>query len=153
KTIPVTSVRFAIANLKSLNGTGWIKYKDNRRSSGRTVLENDQYLINLDPIADFKTASSSLHELGGYVITYHGELIKKKGSLTFDESHDVLDCLRVFLSFLNGRRCAPLFREGIFQGEVVWQDYGNYITDAYKSCFSFKPYNTTDLCSYGWTKF
>jgi len=34
-----------------------------------------------------------------------------------------------------------------------WQDYGNYITDAYKSCFSFKPYNTTDLCSYGWTKF
>jgi hypothetical protein len=153
KTVPVTSVRFAVANLKSLNGTGWIKYKGEKRSSGRATLESDEYVINLDPIPDFKASSNSLHELGGYAITYHGELTKKKGSLTYEESHDVLDCLRVYLSFLNGRRCAPLFREGMFEGKVTWQDYGNYITDAYKSCFSFKPYNTNDLCGQGWTKF
>jgi len=130
KSIPVSKVRFSIPNFKDFFG---LSVRDGSWSGkNRIKFENDDYLIIIDKRRDFKEAKESLSSKGGYLNLWNGELIKKKGNIVFDHLEDVQHCFSTFLSFLNGRRCSLLFKQGFHENEIVWTDYSDYFVDIYK---------------------
>ncbi len=155
KTIPVEKIGFSIPNFRSFLGT--IVKKDigtSRRSSmSRLELENDDYIILIDKGIDYEVKRKSLEQNGGYIITHHGELEIKKGSLRLEETYDILYCLNTFITFLNGRRTAALFLQGVFEDDVVWTDYSNKIIDPYKHVHSWAQEYTTEGLNELWQSF
>jgi len=135
RTIAVNKIAFAVPNLREFDGEP-VRYQNNDSKGAtrnRMVLENDDYKIILDKDLNFKNKESSLNATGGYHLLYSGELTKNKGSLALNEVADVFQCLSNFLSFLNGRRTSPLFRQGVVEDEVLWCDYSSYFVDMHKS--------------------
>ncbi|MCW3806832.1 hypothetical protein [Plebeiibacterium marinum] len=142
KTISVTKVNFAIPNLKDFLGSS-VKSENKegsvQLSKSRLVFENEDYLIIIDKSLTFKKLNEELAHKGGYAILYAGELTKKNGSISHDELQELIHCFSVFLTFLNGRRCAPLFLQGIHENDVLWTDFTSYNVDQYKSIVSWSP--------------
>lgn len=149
KTIPVEKIIFSVPNLREFLGDSVKKSSKEQIKpfKNRILLETDKYQITLDKCHDFKERSESLTKNGGYNILYGGEIISKKGSITHDNSKDIILCLNTFLTFLNGRQTSALFIQGIFANELIWQDYTCYNVDIYKSVnswpqnFSFTDFN------------
>lgn len=139
KSISVTMVRFAIPNLRSFNGdvTKESIETGNRISRTRITLENEEYLIVIDKRYKYEEFRESLKNKGGYILLYSGELIKKKGNLRLEELNDLFRCFSIFLWFLNGRRCSPLFIQGVFEDEVIWTEYSRNHVDQFKSVISW----------------
>ncbi|PSR51879.1 hypothetical protein AHMF7605_28625 [Adhaeribacter arboris] len=140
KCIPVTKVRFAIPNLRELNGQPTKKSTRTERKSNnsRTLFENDEYIIIIDQHPDYKKLCDSLKAQGGYLILYSGELIKKKGAaIHFDEIGNVFRCFSNLLSFINGRKCSTLFLQGTYEDEIIWTDYTPYSVAQYKTVISW----------------
>jgi hypothetical protein len=141
KSIPVTKVRFAIPNLRSFYGDitrANIGIGD-RISRTRVTFENDDYLIFIDkrPRNEFDEFRKELESKGGFIILYSGELIRKKGDIRLDELDNLFRCFSNFLWFLNGRRCSPLFIQGIFENDVIWAEYSRNHVDQHKNVFSW----------------
>jgi hypothetical protein len=138
-SISVNKFLFSIPNLREFHGQLFKVINDDGifTSRGRITLENDDYLIIIDKSKDYKNLSKSLHEKGGFLILYDGEISGKKGPMTFEDSNNIVHCLGAFLSFLNGRRTSPFFIHGIYEKEVKWCNYTNYIIDDYKSVHSW----------------
>jgi hypothetical protein len=135
KSIPVSSVRFTIPNLRHLMGLQVKRLQNEviKSSNSRIELNNSDYRITIDKSFEFQELQELLEANGGYVTLYSGELIRKKGSIRFDEVQDLIHCLSIFLSFLNGRRCSPYFHQGLHEGNVIWTDFTAYNVDQYKS--------------------
>lgn len=133
KTIPVSKIKFCIPNFREFLGISVKKITKSNRSTlrNRLILENDKYKITIDKRFEYKKLYSSVTENGGYIITHSGELISKKGALTFENSKEILHCLNLFLSFLNGKRTSAILIHGIFDNEKIWCDYSNYYVDRY----------------------
>jgi hypothetical protein len=134
KSIAVEKLIFAVPNLRDFHGLP-VKSKTEKKFhvlSNRLRLENDTFLINIDKCIDYKEKIRSLEEKGGYNILYYGELISKKGSIKLDDSSEIFHCLATFLTFLNGRRISVFFIQGIFEEEVIWCDYTDYVLDSFK---------------------
>lgn len=41
----------------------------------------------------------------------------------------------------------------MFEGKVIWEDYGSYLTDPYGKSFSFKPILSEQLLRQSWSVF
>lgn len=104
---------------------------------GRLILENEAYLILIDQCQNFKEASESLKEKGGYVILYDGEITSKKGPLKYEDARDLFYCFNTFMTFLNGKRTSAMFQHGKFDDEIKWRDYTAYFVDQHKSVQSW----------------
>ena len=135
KSVPVTKIHFSIPNLREFHGlpVKKISKKNLSTSMNRLRFEDDNYVINIDKCHDYKERKKSLEEKGGYIILYAGELTPKKGSISYSDTKDILYCLDTFLTFLNGRRTAALFIQGIHDNKTIWCDYTDYFTDSYKA--------------------
>jgi len=134
KSIAVSKVIFAVPNLRDFFGLPVKKINDTdiKLSRSRLRFENDNYIIVLDKSNEYKNLKKSLQAKGGYVTLYSGEVSKKRGNFNFEEQQKLFHCFLTFLGFLNGRRCSPLFRQGIFNSRTIWCDYTSYLTDQYK---------------------
>lgn len=134
KSITVSKVIFAVPNFRDFFGLPVKKINDTgiKLSRSRLRFENDNYIIVLDKSNEYKSLKKSLCFKGGYILLYSGEIIKKKGNINFEKLQKLFSCFSTFLSFLNGRRCSPLFRQGIFNSRIIWCDYTSYLTDQYK---------------------
>ena len=134
KSITVSKVIFAVPNLRDFFGLPVKKINDTgiKLSRSRLRFENENYIIVLDKSNEYKNLKKSLRFKGRYVLLYSGEIIKKKGNINFEKLQKLFSCFSTFLSFLNGRRCSPLFRQGIFNSRIIWCDYTSYLTDQYK---------------------
>lgn len=134
KSIPVEKLRFSIPNLRGFHGIPVKKLTATNLSisKGRIRLENDNYVILIDKSPNYKKLKESLEEKGGYIILYGGELTSKKGAIKFEDSKDIIHCLDTFLNFLNGRRTAALFIQGIYEDQIKWCDYSDYTVDTFK---------------------
>lgn len=137
KTIPVSKLNFAVANMREFHGSS-IKTEAGY-TSGRLLLENDEYLVVIDKRSDYSERNFMLRHKGGYLILYTGELSSKKGHFTQVDVGDILLSLSTFLNFLNGRRCSPIFRSGVFEDETKWCDYTAYHVDQFKFINSWAP--------------
>ena len=155
KTIPISKIIFAIPNLKYFRGLP-VKQTSSKGITAhrsRLIFESEDYVITIDKCVDFEAKNKFLSAKGGYILLYEGELIKKKGNLTFDNSKDLLLCFSTFLSFLNGRRVSPLFRQGIFKDKEIWTDYTGYFVDQYKSVYSWPQSHSIDGLDELWQNF
>lgn len=139
ETVAVDKIKFCIPNFREFLGA--IVKKTDGTISGtyknRIILDNDKYSIIIDKCLSYKASVDLLNENGGYLVLYSGELKAKKGTLTFQNSKEILHCLSVFLSFLNGRRTSALFTHGIYEENALWIDYSNYHVDSYDKLSSW----------------
>jgi hypothetical protein len=138
RSIPVEQVKFSIPNLREFHGS--ITKKVNKKSSftnNRIVFKSGTYEIIIDKQPDYKELKEKLKEKGGYIIQYSGLLTNSGKPLYLHLLDDILLCFNNFLWFLNGRRSSAIFRQGIFDNQVVWTDYTHYNTDIYKSVQSW----------------
>ena len=134
-SISVEKIKFSIPNLREFHGmpVKRVNEKNISTSMDRLVLEDETYEIIIEKCSDFKRRKENLEEKGGYIILYNGELIGKKAQLNHADTRDLFHCLDTFLTFLNGRRTSALFIQGIFEEQIIWTDYTNYLVDSYKS--------------------
>lgn len=156
KSISVSRINFTIPNLTELWGNLVKVINENggvQLCKNRIVFENDEYIIKIDKSSKFTTLNSELTKKGGYVILYAGEIFKKKGSIQHDQLKELIYSFSVFLSFLNGRRCSPLFLQGIHNNEVIWTDFSAYNTDQFKSVMSWCPKFSIDGMNELWQQF
>lgn len=130
KSIAVEKIRFDIPNFKEF--FGFVVKKGNQTSRNRIHFENEVFSITIDKNINFNDKFEKLNEKGGYISLYSGELEIKKGSITYDKATQILRSFGTFLSFINGRRIAPIFYSGIFQEEIIWTDFSNYDIPIYK---------------------
>ncbi|MDR6845936.1 HEPN domain-containing protein [Flavobacterium granuli] len=139
ETIPVDKLKFCIPNFRDFSGNivKSITETTKKTYKNRIVLENDKYSIIIDKCFDYKKSVELLNDNGGYLILYSGELKAKKGTLTFQNSKEILHCLNIFLCFLNGRRTSALFIHGVYEENTLWVDYSNYNVDSYDKLSSW----------------
>lgn len=156
RAISVSDVNFVIPNFRYVYGDPVKEIDDNGRIQcyrSRLILENENYTITLDSSSNFDTLDKELKEKGGYVTLNMGELKKKDGSITHNELQSLIYCFSTFLTFLNGRRCAPLFLQGKYEGDVIWTDFTSYQVDQYKTVDSWMPHAPIDGLNELWREF
>lgn len=151
KSISVPSIEFEVCNLREFFG----RSNTSNFSSKHLLLENDQFRIQLFKHIDFSNKSKELKWNGSYQALYTGLLnpINSNASLTYEGTQEIFTCLFLFLSFLNGRRCSPIFRKGIFEDEVVWSDFTPYHVDKFKSATNWPPQIDTSEIESLWKNF
>lgn len=155
KSISVKKIAFSIPNFRSFIGSSVKKMSDNNRRilMNRLKLENDDYIIFIDKCLDYDAKLKSLNDNGGYIILYYGELKRKEGPVKIEDTKDVFHCLNTFITFLNGRRTAAIFSQGIYEHDVMWTDYSRKNIDPYKDIQSWTPKFTTEGFDVLWKKF
>ncbi|MBB2151635.1 hypothetical protein [Pedobacter gandavensis] len=151
KSISVPSIEFEVCNLREFFG----RSSAANFSGKHLLLENDQFKIQLFKHIDFSNKSKELKWKGSYQALYSGllEPINSKASLTYEGTQEIFTCLFLFLSFLNGRRCSPIFRKGIFQDKAVWSDFTPYHVDKFKSVTNWPPQIDTAEIESLWKNF
>ena len=156
KTIPISKIAFSIPNFRDIFGLP-IKFINEKGGyfSGRNrlILENKDYIITIDKHKDYKKSLELLSAKGGYILLYSGEIKKKFGHITFEDSNKLHHCLSTYLSFLNGQRCFPLFLQGIHEDEIVWTDYTGYTSDLFKHVHSWPQKFAIEGLSELWNEF
>lgn len=139
-TEKVEKITFLLPNFLVYN-SGILRSEENNRNSpmGKLTLETDDFLITIDQSANHKNEIQELKRTGGYHCLHIGEIIHKNKLINLNETNEVLAALTSFLSFVNGRRTAPLFLEGFKNGENVFTVFQIPKIDTYKSGFSWLP--------------
>ncbi|KOP38059.1 hypothetical protein DBB36_20050 [Flavobacterium sp. WLB] len=134
QSIAVEKIVFSIPNMREFSGINIKKATRDKTWTGanRLKFENDKYLILIDKKLNYDNLKKELNEKGGYLILYDGELTCKKGSISYEDTKDILYCLDTFMTFINGRRTSAIFIHGIHDGAVIWQDFTNYDIDIYE---------------------
>lgn len=145
-------VSFSVPNLKPISGEAVKKITSTniRTSRSRIKLKNNEWNITIDKDIQYDNLKKELDIIGGYNILYSGNIIKNNNEkFTFKESNEILSCLDVFLSFINGRRLSCLFSTGFNEGSKNWTDYSAKQVAAYKkniTSFHFnRNVNSLDL--------
>lgn len=135
KSINVTKIKFSIPNLRDFLGEP-VKVQEARNVgtyTNRILLENDEFVVKIDKNLKFTEHLNSLKSRGGYIILYNGEILaKKRRDINYNTLANLIPCLSKFLSFLNGRRTAPLFFQGIHDDKIIWTSFTGYPIDQYK---------------------
>jgi hypothetical protein len=154
-SIPVTSIKFSVANLRSFNGTVTKAIENNKElfSNNRLTFSHQGYIITLDKSTNFKKDYDSLESEGGYQILYAGEITSAKGSMKLADIDDLIHSFSTFITFLNGRRCSLLFLTGIYEDQLVWQDFTPRFTDQYQYVTSWPPLQSTVGLNDAWQNF
>lgn len=150
KSITASGISFSIPNLLNL----WEDMIVIETEEIKGILfENDNFRIIIKKRNQFSDLKEYLYKIGGYMLLYDGEIINKKGHISLDDLNDVLQGFSTFLSFINGRRCSPLFRKGIFEDNLLWSDYTDYLVDQYKDVNSWVSTKSTKGLNELWYKF
>jgi hypothetical protein len=139
KSISVEHINFSIPNLMAIHGTQVVHEESSTAIFSRSIFESNGYKITIDGIPHINSKLEELKYIGGYLITYGGRIEKTNGSITSDEADDVLEAFGVFISFLNGKQVNAFFRQGCFEGEVIWTNYRNYIVATYSDVWHIYP--------------
>jgi hypothetical protein len=89
------------------------------------------------------------------LILANGELTRKGNEqIQYNDAKEILHAFSMYLSFLNGRRCSPLFRQGVHDNTVLWTDFnGGYQNSQYKYVQTWPLENSVDGLSEAWANF
>jgi hypothetical protein len=153
-TIPVSSIEFAIPNIREWMGEA-VKEDigSGKVNKARITLSTDKYTIKLDKLPDYKKRAELLANSGGYMLLYTGCIVKNKGTISNKEMVEWMDRLHHFLYFVNGRRTAPLFLTGVHDGHAHWTDYTPYTVDIHKNTETWSQIHFMNGLNDAWKKF
>lgn len=147
----VKYVDFSLVNFREYFGS---LYQENskRFRSGCISFDSTDHKIEIQNILDTESKNAIKNE-GGYIISNNCRIKFNKVTST-KRINFIFKRLEVFLSFLNGRRVAPLFLKAYSNDEkLIWEDYSPYITDHHKYVQSWIPFRfDEEFCSL-WNKF
>jgi len=143
KTIPISSARFVIPNLKDFHGDPIKKTKSDvvQFTRSRLVFEYDDWKIIIDGLPNHSQLRDKLKEKGGYLIQYAGEITRTNKQIYFNDLKSILTSFSCFLSFINGLRCATHFHQGMHNDILLWTDYTPHKADMYKSVYSWSVWD------------
>lgn len=140
KSICADKIKFGIPNLGNFLGSIVQRVNSSKSTTlltNRLEFNDDKCKIIIDKCYDYEKRLENLKEKGGFVILYNGELTYKKGTISYSSLQDIIYCFNTFLSFINGRRTAAIFLEGIANDIVKWTEYSTYKIDPYKTVSSW----------------
>jgi hypothetical protein len=121
-------IRFEIANLRELYGTPVMS--ENIGYKNRIILRDQNSKITIDKHPIYNSLNHDLKESNGYQLLYTGKLqLNNRKKITYDEAKNTLDSFSYFLSFVNGIKTFPLFRQGILKEQIVWKSATPYLND------------------------
>src|SRR5690625_4278225 len=153
-TEKVEKITFLLPNFLVYNGDILRSEENNRNSRmGKLILETDDFLITIDQTANHKNEVQELKSKGGYHCLHIGEIIHKNKLINLNETNEALAALTSFLSFVNGRRTAPLFLEGFKNGENVFTAFRIPKIDSYNDGFSWMPQTILEELNSPWKAF
>jgi hypothetical protein len=132
-SIQVKTIDFSILNLRSFLGSSTYTNDENGLtfSKSRLTFESRIGTIYIDELYDSENRNKLLKGAGGYIMLYAGRFCSKE-PVACNDTLDFFECFSQFLTFLNGRRCSAIFRKGVNDESILWQDFSSYKTDLYK---------------------
>ncbi|GEM_PF-3976770 len=146
-------VAFSLPNFPStIVGT----MKDGSHKHGQLILEWKDFLVRLNPVENHIDKYSKLKEVGGYIITYQGEMSRtgKAKYITKPQLDLLIGGLRFFLSFNYGYLTGPILEEGYLDQTKVWCDFSSRQIRRYgKFAPKFTPDGSADFYTRYWPKF
>lgn len=151
KTELIDEIIFSIPNLKSISGEVVKKVSSTQTitTRSRISLDNQKWKIIIDKNIEYNNLNKELEIVGSYNILYTGKITSIKGQkFTYNETEEIINCLDVFLSFINGRRISTLFLNGFNEGIKKWTDYSPKSVESYKdvtSCIYYRNINSLDI--------
>lgn len=104
-----------------------------RLGQEKLCLQAGDWQIAINPVDNIKKQVEKLKKLGGYAVTYVGE-IKRSDNKHFkvNEVDELLNCLYYFFSFIMGYWVAPLLPIGYDDHDsIVWEQWGDRRTDSW----------------------
>lgn len=149
-------VSFSIPNLKSISGeiVKKITISHKRTSCSRIKLENNEWTITIDKDLEYNRLEQELKSIGGYNILYSGNIIKTDNTkFSYLETNEIISCLDVFLSFINGRKLSCLFTMGFNEDCKIWTDYNSKRVETYKDVKTFLFYRNIVSLNLMWKEF
>jgi hypothetical protein len=150
-SISVNKVLFSVPNLRDFHGLPVQKGTD--KTMSRLSFKDEKYTINIDKCRDYSERLDKLENNGGYHLLYSGEISSNKGSISFEQTKDILGALNVFLTFLNGRKTSAIFIKGVFEDTVVWNDFSSYYVDDFKNVQTWPQRHSIEGLNDLWKKF
>ena len=103
------------------------------------ALEHDGWTIRLVVVPESRDRYQELEATGGYAFTHVG-LLKRSDDSTFsvEQAKNILESLRVFLSFARGAMCGMPIQWGRgTDGKIAWRWFGSPVVDRWK-----RPYRS-----------
>ena len=97
-------------------------------------LKHDGWQISLVALPESGDRYRRLKAIGGYAFTHVGQLTRIDASaFSVEQAKDILESLRVFLSFARGAACSLPIQWGRgVDGEIVWRQFGSPIVDGWE---------------------
>lgn len=141
----------------AVNGTGRLSGGANPTGSATTQVQSftcaaaefrhDGWSIGLVALPESRNRQERLQATGGYSFTHVGQLTKIDGStFTVQSAKEILESLRVFLSFVHGAACSLPIRWGHGStGEIVWRQFQSPIVDSWRQRLSWFDKNHGEL--------
>lgn len=139
------SVGFQIANFCNFNGPGPpavpgdpTAIAGNHMTMQAVALKHDGWQISLVAVPESQNRYRNLKATGGYAFTHVGQLTRTDAStFSVEQAKDVLESLRVFLSFARGAACnLPIQWGRGIDGEIVWRWFASPVVDRWKRGYS-----------------
>jgi hypothetical protein len=98
------------------------------------TLRHGGWRVSLTAVAKDTEAFNSLKETGGYTFTHLGRVEREDGSpFAAVDARDILNALRLFLSFARGALCSvPIVWGTGHDGRVVWEQWLSSPVDPWK---------------------
>ena len=100
-------------------------------------LHHDGWQIRIVAVPESGDRYKELKATGGYALTHVGQLTRADGSAFYvEEAREILESLRVFLSFARGAACALPIQWGRGEDyEIVWRRFGSPIVDGWERAY------------------
>jgi hypothetical protein len=112
-------------------------------------LQAGDWQIVISPVNNIQEQVKQLKNLGGYAITYVGEIKRSNNKLfKVNEVNEILTCLYYFFSFIMGSWVAPLLPIGYDNHDsIVWEQWGVRRTDSWLNIESWLDWHHHDSIS------
>ena len=123
----IRSVSFSVLNFEKFYGTGdkWIKVGEQSRRLGVAKLQADHWRIDITENCSLDEDRKVLKQESGYAVTHTGSIECKNGEMfSVQEAENLLEGLRIFLSFAAGTACGLTLVKAVDgngkEGSFMW---------------------------------
>ena len=127
KTTQIRSVSFSVLNFEKFYGAEdkWINVEGKSRRLGVAKLQADRWRIDITENRSLAKDRKKLKKEGGYTVTHTGSIKSKNGEVfSVQEAENLLEGLRIFLSFAAGTACGLTLVKAIDEngeeGSLMW---------------------------------